>query len=141
MSLSLDDIPVLEAAVDPRYEAAAQLLERATQGGSQDPNLLYMLALAHKRQGKLPEARAALRKISRPDANVFLQMGLLSLREGQPAQAQEEFARAWQMDPASYAVAHNLLMTRLSLGQNQACLELLPAAQKLAPSAEEERLL
>lgn len=142
MPLSLDDdIPVLEAAIDPRFEAAAQLLERATQGGSQDSNVLYMLALAHKRQGKLPEARAALRKISRPDANIFLQLGLLSLREGQPAQAQEEFSRAWQMDPASHAVAHNLLMTRLTLGQNQACLELLPAVEKLAPTPERKRVL
>jgi Flp pilus assembly protein TadD len=136
-----DDIPILEAAVDPRFETAAQLLDRAAQSMSQDSNVVYMLALAYKRQGKLAEARAALRKISKPDANVFLQLGLVSLREGQPAQAQEEFARAWQMDSTSFAVAQNLLMTRLSLGQNQASLELLPAAQKLAPSAEHKRLL
>ena len=41
-----------------------------------------MLAMAYKRQGKTAEARTALRKIAKPDANVLLQMGLLSLQEG-----------------------------------------------------------
>src|SRR5262245_10839726 len=44
-------------------DAAAQVLERAAQAASNDPNVLYMLFLAYKRQGKLNEARGALRKI------------------------------------------------------------------------------
>src|SRR4051812_6227810 len=99
-----------------------------------------MLALAHKRDGKLAEARAALRKIPRPDANVVLQMGLLSVREGNLAQAEEELARAWQMDQKSFAAAYNLALTRLSLGQFDAAIKVLWAASQLAPTAEQKRL-
>ena len=117
--LTLDEvaeIPVAEP-VDVRYGAAAALLEKAVQVGCSDPQVAYMLALAHKRQGKTAEARVALRKIARPDANVFLQMGLLSLQENVVAQAEQEFARAWQMDNNSFAACYNLLMSRLTLGQ------------------------
>src|SRR4051812_25592981 len=107
--------PVAEV-IPPRFEAAAQLLDRAARAGCQDPNVLYMLALARKRQGKTAEARAALRKIARPDADVFLQLGLLSLAENQLAQAEGEFARAAELDPASYEICYNLLLTRLTLG-------------------------
>src|SRR5262245_57423843 len=84
--------------VDPRYAEAARLLERAVLAGCNDANVLYLLALAHKKQGKLNDARHALRKITRPDGAVLFQLGLLSLREGQLAQAEQEFARAWQLD-------------------------------------------
>ncbi len=116
----------------PQYQAAAQLLERAAQSGSADANVLYMLAMAHKRQGKLGEARAALRKIQRPDSNVVLQMGLLSLQENQLVQAEEELARAWQMDQQSYECCYNLLLTRLTIGKIEECLTLMPAALQLA---------
>jgi tetratricopeptide (TPR) repeat protein len=123
-------IPVDEP--DPaQYEAVAQLLERAMQAGCQDTNVFYMLAMAHKRQGKLNEARNALRKIQRPDANVILQMGLLSLQENQLAQAEDELARAWRMDPQSYEICYNLLLTRLTLGKIEECLALIPTALEL----------
>ena len=62
-------IPVAEPTIS-RYEAAAQVLERAlhTGPGGKDPNVAYLLALAHKRQGKIQDARNALRKIQKPDA-------------------------------------------------------------------------
>src|SRR5207248_5566340 len=125
--LTLDDVADLPVAepVDVRYGHAAALLEKAVQAGCSDPQVAYLLALAHKRQGKTAEARAALRKIARPDANVFLQMGLLSLRENQVAQAEQELARAWQMDDGSFAVCYNLLLARLSLGQLDAAESLL----------------
>src|SRR5262245_54510612 len=100
-----------------------------------------MLALAHKRQGNYAEARAAFRKIARPDANVLLQLGLLSLREGQLSVAVEELARAWEMDPRSYATVYNLVMAQLSLGQFDDCRPRIATARKLAPSPEQERLL
>jgi len=114
-----------------RYEAAAQLLERAVQAGCQDANVLYMLAMARKRQGKLNDARTALRKISQSDANVVLQMALLSLQENQLVQAEDELARAWQMDPQSYEICYNLLLTRLTLGKVEDCLALIPSALEL----------
>jgi Flp pilus assembly protein TadD len=136
-------IPIVEP-IQSQYEVAAQVLERAVQSGCQDPNVLYMLAVAHKRQGKITEARNALRKIQRPDANVILQMGLLSLGEQQLVQAETEFARAWEMDPTSYEVCHNLLLTRLTLGKVEDCLALIPNAidlisRRAADTREDER--
>jgi tetratricopeptide (TPR) repeat protein len=125
-----DALPVAEPVLS-QYEVAAQVLERAVQSGCQDANVLYMLALAHKRQGKTNEARAALRKIARPDANVILQMGLLSLDEGNLPQAEAEFVRAWGMDTNSYETCYNLLLTQLTLGKIDECTALLPAALEL----------
>jgi Flp pilus assembly protein TadD len=124
-------VPVPPANSPARFSAAAQVLERAVGAGSQDPNVLYMLAMAHKRQGKINEARNALRKIPRLDANVILQMGLLSLAEDQLAQAEGEFARAWSMDSTSYEICYNLLLTQLTLGKVEPCLELIPKALAL----------
>jgi Flp pilus assembly protein TadD len=138
----VEALPVAEP-IPAHYEEAAQVLERAVQAGCQDPNVLYMLALAHKRQGKTAEARTALRKIQRPDANVMLQMGLLSLQEQQLSQAEGEFARAWEMDKSSYEICLNLLLTRLTLGKVEESLALLPAGLELAgkrgPAGEEEQ--
>jgi len=131
MATTLDVLEVVEVD-NARFEAAAQLLERAIQSGCQDANVLYLLAMAHKRQGKTNEARNALRKIARPDANVLLQMGLVSLQEQNLAQAEEEFVRAWEMDRNSYEICYNLLLTQLTLGKVEACLALLPGAIDLA---------
>src|SRR6202790_1848872 len=99
------EVPVAESVLS-RYEVAAQVLDRAIQAGCQDPNVYYLLALAHKRQGKTAEARNALRKIQKPDANVLLQMGLLSLQEQNLTQAEGELARAWEMDNNSYEICY-----------------------------------
>jgi tetratricopeptide (TPR) repeat protein len=143
-------VPVAVPVEEPdtaRFEQAAQVLERAVQAGCQDPNVFYMLALAHKRRGRINEARNALRKIAKPDANVVLQMGLLSLQEQQLAQAEGEFVRAWEMDTGSYEICYNLLLTRLTLGKARECLDLIPRALELAQrkggaaAAEERRFL
>jgi Flp pilus assembly protein TadD len=130
MSLDDDDIVVVANGVaesaDPRHVAAAEVLERAVQSGIQDSNVLYLLAMAYKRQNKLAEARAALRKIMKPDANVMLQMGLISLCEPNLAQAEGEFLRAREMDKNSYEIASNLLMTRLSQGKINDAINDLP---------------
>jgi Flp pilus assembly protein TadD len=124
-----------------RYAEAAALLERATHAGHTAPEVAYLLALAYKRQGKTAEARAALRKIGKPDAAVFLQMGLLSLREKNLAQAEGEFSRAAEMDPESFPACYNLLLTRLTLGHVDLARALLPRAIELADSADERRFL
>jgi Flp pilus assembly protein TadD len=133
-------IPVAEGLVS-RYEVAAQILERAAQG-TQDANVLYMLAMAYKRQGKTAEARNALRKIGKPDANVLLQLGLLSLKEGNLPQAEGEFVRAREMDAGSYEICFNLLLTQLTLGKLAEASDLLPAAVELTgQNADERRFL
>jgi Flp pilus assembly protein TadD len=124
-----------------RYAEAAALLERASHAGHTAPEVAYMLALAYKRQGKIAEARAALRKITRPDAAVFLQMGLLSLRENNLAQAEGEFSRAAEMDPELFPACYNLLLTRLTLGHTDLAHALLPRAIDLAQSGDDRRFL
>ncbi len=108
------EIPVAESVLS-RYEVAAQVFDRAVQAGCQDPNVFYLLAMAHKRQGKTADARNALRKIAIPDANVLLQMGLLSLQEQNLPQAEGELQRAWEADNTSYETCYNLLLTRHTL--------------------------
>src|SRR5262249_3038963 len=104
----IEVVPIDEAHA-PRYAEASALLEKALGAGRADPEVAYLLALAYKRQGKTAEARAALRKIAKPDAAVWLQMGLLSLREKNLAQAEGEFARAFDMEPQSFPACYNLL--------------------------------
>jgi Flp pilus assembly protein TadD len=133
-------IPVAHP-VSSQDEAAARFLEQALKAGPADPHVAYLLALAYKRQGKAADARQALRKIAQPDANVLLQLGLLSLQEQQLAQAEGEFARAFELDPTCYEACHNLLLTRLTLGQFDACTALFPRALELAPSTAERRYL
>ncbi len=137
--LELDDVPVAQA-VPPRADEAAALLDRAIKAGCQQPEVAYLLGLAYKRLGKTAEARAAFRRITPSDANVLLQLGLLSLEERQLAQAEEEFARSLELDAGSFEACHNLLMTRLSLGRIEDCLQILPRALELAPPEERPSL-
>jgi tetratricopeptide (TPR) repeat protein len=133
---------VSASAIDTTgVDDAARLLDQAIEAGCQDDRTIYLLALARKRQGKLAEARNALQRIAKPDAHVLLQLGLLSLREQQLVQAEQELARALQLDPVLFAAAHNLLLTRLSLGQIKTCAQLATQARDLAPSSEQKRHL
>jgi tetratricopeptide (TPR) repeat protein len=123
---------VLLDGPSPRSDRAAGLLEKAVAVGCQEAPVLYLLAMAYKRQHETAKAHATLRKIARPDADVFLQMAILSLQENQLARAEGELAKAWELDPSSYEVCHNLLLTRLTLGQIGTAAELVPAAIELA---------
>jgi tetratricopeptide (TPR) repeat protein len=138
--------PVLDAIVVPepdieRLEAAARLFEQALKSTGADPAVAYMLALAYKRQGKIPEARTAFRKIADPDANVFLQMGLLSFQEKQFVQAEQEFARAFTLDPQLYAAGYNLMLALLGQGKIDPCLPLVSQLKTLAAAAEDRQFL
>jgi tetratricopeptide (TPR) repeat protein len=142
--MSTDDVVEvvpLDAAPPTHYAEAAALLEKAAHIGHAAPEVAYLLALAYKRQGKIAEARAALRKIAKPDGAVFLQMGLLSLREKNLAQAEGEFSHAVEIDPASFPATYNLLLTRLTLGHIDLARPLLPRAIELADSVDERRFL
>src|SRR5262249_29902709 len=105
-----------------------------------DPNAAYLLALAYKRQGKSSEARTALRKIADPDASVWLQTGLLSLREKQTEQAEQDFVKAWELDPKSFASGANLLLTLLSMGQTDGAASMAPQVSGLSASPADRRV-
>ncbi len=137
-AVDLEAVPVAEP-VPAHLEDAARLLEQAVKTGGPDPEVAYLLALCYKRMGKFGEARAALRKIPRPDANVLLQMGLLSLREDQYAQAEQEFAQSLQADPGSYEACYNLMLARLALGRLDDCAAMLPQLLALAQDPEDRR--
>jgi Flp pilus assembly protein TadD len=129
-----------------RLEAAAGFLDRAATASGNDPSVLYMLFLAHKRQGKINDARNALRKIHKPDANVLLQMALLSINNNNLAEAEGILVQAWVMDKSSYEICYNLIMTELTLGNLEPCVGLIPAAIELvgkrggdSPAAQEEK--
>ena len=57
-----------------------------------------------------------LSQVVQPDAHVFLQLGLLSLREHQLTEAEQNFGQALRLDPSFFAAGYNLLLTRLTLG-------------------------
>jgi Flp pilus assembly protein TadD len=136
----LEGIVIAEPDVS-HFAEAARFLEQAFQAGGNNPEVAYLLGLAYKRQDKMAEARAAFRKIANPDANVWLQLGLLSLEEKQYAQAEEEFGRAWQADSGSYEAGYNLLLCRLALGQLGPSAELIPEVARQTASADEQRFL
>src|SRR5207244_708804 len=91
-----------EALGRSEYEAGRRFLQEAVLNGCQDSTIAYELARANKHLGRVPRAREALQKIARPDGDTFFQLGLLSLEDKRPAQAEEEFARAWVENPEHY---------------------------------------
>ena len=101
---------------------------------------MYLLALAQKRQGKVKDARATLRRIPQPDAADLAQMGLLSLRDRFYSQAELELAMAWELAPDRYDVCHNLLLSRLSLENVQGAAVLLEKAELLAADNDSRHL-
>src|SRR5262245_49334220 len=135
----MEEIPVAQAVTTHLVEAA-RLLEQALKAGSPDPQAAYMVALCYKGMGKTADARNALRKIREPDANVFLQMGLLSFAEKAFAEAEREFAKSLELDSGSYAAAYNLMLARLCQGQMETCAAMVPELAALAPPGEQRFL-
>src|SRR6266849_4368733 len=116
MASSVETV-ALAAPPEANLAEAVGFFEQAIKVGCQDAQVAYMLGICYKKLGRLLEARNALRKISRPDASVLLQLGLLSFAEKAYLQAEQEFSQAWQQQPDFYEAAYNLLLTRLCLGQ------------------------
>jgi tetratricopeptide (TPR) repeat protein len=136
----LEAVPVPETG-NEHLEAAARLLDQALKAGRAEPQIAYLLALCYKRQGKIAEARAAFHKIATPDAQVFLQLGLLSFAEKQFAQAEQEFAKAWQLDGSCYEAAYNLMLSQLCQGRSASTIGLVAQMKTLASTAEERQFL
>jgi tetratricopeptide (TPR) repeat protein len=135
----LEDIPVAQA-VTTHLAEAARVLDQAVKAGCHDPQVAYLLGLCYKGLGKSGEARQAFAKIAQPDANVYLQLGLLSFGEKAFAQAEKEFAKAWELDRSGYEAGYNVMLSRLCQGQTTACAELMPRLVPLA-SPTEQRFL
>jgi Flp pilus assembly protein TadD len=136
----VEAVPVAQPAT-PNLAEAVRFFEQASKVGGQDAQVAYMLGVCYKRLGRLLEARNTFRKIAKPDANVLLQLGLLSFAEKAYPQAEQEFSQAWQQKPDWYPAAYNLLLTRLCVGQAQACIALIPQLVPLASAENERRFL
>jgi tetratricopeptide (TPR) repeat protein len=135
----LQAIPVDEETGD--WNRAAGLLEQAVRAGNRDPAAAYLLGMCYKRLGRNAEARAALARIVEPDANVYLQRGLLAYSEKEFGQAEGEFARAWELAPAMYAAGYNLLLARLCQKKKEDSAALISKLLALAPNPGEHRFL
>lgn len=120
---------------------AARLLEQALKAGNQDSNAAYLLAMCYKHLGRAADARQVLSRIAAPDANVYLQRGVLAFKERDYAAAAQDFLQSWEKEPTSYAAGYNLLLARLCQGAKEACLELIPRLTGLAPTPQEQRFL
>jgi tetratricopeptide (TPR) repeat protein len=125
----------------PDWAEALRLLEQAVKAGNHDPQAHYLLAVAYKHHGRFADARHMLSKIAEPDANVFLQRGILTFIEKEYDRAADEFARSWDKDPNSYPAAFNLMLCRLCLGQLKNAVDMLGKLVPLAPSDAEKRFL
>jgi Flp pilus assembly protein TadD len=120
---------------------AVDWLEQALKFGRVQFEVAYMLALAYKRLGKNAEARTTLHKIAEPDANVLLQLGLLSLADRQLPQAEQEFGRAWELDPQLYAAGFNLLLALLGQGKIQAAAAIVHRLEDIGRGRQDVRKL
>lgn len=138
---NVHDVISVAPVAEPDWAEAVRLLEQAVKAGNQDPNGLYMLAMAYKHQGRPADARATLARIADPDANVYLQRGVLAFNEREWADAGDNFAKAWEKDASSFPAAYNLMLTRLCTGQLDQALETLDKLVPLAPSPAENRFL
>ena len=118
------------------WTRAASFLDQALKVGLKDPNAAYLLGLVQKRRGLVEEARTALRKVTPPDAGVALQLALLSIQQKEMAQAEQELTEAAQLEPESFPIAANLLLTRLALGKAAAAAEIAPRVVGMAPHGE-----
>jgi tetratricopeptide (TPR) repeat protein len=119
---------------------AVRTFEEAVQAGCRDTPVLYLLAMAHKWQGKLREARKSLALVSQPDADVWFQRGVLSLQERQWAQAEQELSQAVRLEPSWYEAGYNLLRTQLTLGRTDSLAGLASQLSERAPRSEDRGL-
>lgn len=139
MTNILQGFLVEAAPADPTR--AAGLLEQAVRVGSRDAPTSYLLAMCYKRLGRNADALTALSKIAEPDANVFLQRGLLAYAEKDFAQAEQDFARSWEMEPQSYPAGYNLLLAQLCQKKRSTGAGLIDRLLPLAPNPAEQRFL
>jgi tetratricopeptide (TPR) repeat protein len=127
--------------IKPRWDDAARLFEQATRAGVQDPPALMLQALAYKHLGRTGEARQTLSRLNNPDANVFIQRGLLTFKDKEYAAAADDFQAALTRDPANFVAAFNLFLARLWDNKLDLARSALAGALTLAPTPGERRFL
>ncbi len=117
-----------------RVAAALALLPDA--GKSSDPATLDVYGAVLADSGRLEEARAAFRRALELDphrAGVLLRLGMLSLREKDPASARDWFKKSLAMEPDAPGTLAALGLAQVQLGDSRAALESWDRALVLDP--------
>jgi choline-sulfatase len=115
-------------------EALALLLDAA---GSRDPATLDMYGAVLAESGRLAEARAAFRRALELEpgrAEVLLHLGMLSLRENDPAAARDWFTKSLESQPAAARTLAALGLAQVQLGDTRAALASWDRALVLDPT-------
>jgi len=98
-----------------RSEEALSRYRQALESAPERPGLQYDLAVELLRLGRLEEAEAPLREVTRlsPDfAPAWNNLGIIAARKGNYREAAERFSRALAIDPANEDARANLLKAR-----------------------------
>jgi tetratricopeptide (TPR) repeat protein len=122
-----------------RTHAVARL-EQAIEAAGPRPVLVQRLAQLYRRLDRPADAIRLLDRVSRPDAALLVERGLLQMAQGQLVPAERAFADAIALDSSNGVALANLLLTRLSLGRLPDAPALVPAASEHAPTAALHRL-
>jgi arylsulfatase A-like enzyme/Flp pilus assembly protein TadD len=144
---SLSDLVRRGVAGEPVRRELARLLHRrgrpaealallGNADASTDPATLDVYGAVLADSGRLDEARRAFARaleIEPGRADVLLHLGMLSLRQKDPARAREWFTKALAADPASPATLAALGLAQAQLGDNRAALESWGRALVLDP--------
>ncbi|HEU5251086.1 MAG TPA: sulfatase-like hydrolase/transferase, partial [Thermoanaerobaculia bacterium] len=136
----IDAEPVRRQLADLRHRrgrVAEALALLPDAGKSSDPATLDVYGAVLADSGRLEEARAAFRRALELDphrAGVLLRLGMLSLREKDPASARDWFKKSLAMEPDAPGTLAALGLAQVQLGDSRAALESWDRAIVLDPS-------
>jgi choline-sulfatase len=145
---SLSDLMRRGVAAEPVRRELARLLHRRGRlaealalltdaGKSSDPATLDVYGALLAESGRLDEARAAFRRALELEpgrADVLLHLGMLSLREKDPAAARDWFTKSLESEPTAPGTLAALGLAQVQLGDARAALASWDRALFLDPT-------
>jgi arylsulfatase A-like enzyme/Tfp pilus assembly protein PilF len=139
MQRGVDSEPVrreLARLLHRRGQVPQALALLTDSGKSGDPATLDVYGAVLADAGRLEEARAVFRRALElePDrADVLLHLGMLSLRENDPASARDWFTKSLAAEPRAPGTLAGLGLAQARLGDNRSALESWDRALDLDP--------
>lgn len=123
------------------WETAESLLAQARKFGNKSPDLAYLYAMVCKKLRKNGEAAKVLQEMADKDANVHLQLGLLSFQQKDWPRAIEQFENALAKEETSFPASYNLMLCYLLTGELGKTLEILPRVLELCANEKHKQTL